>query len=197
MRALAGSVTWVTSESLSSDHTGRGGGPVLNQKNAPSPAGFHDAGRQRDARAQLLLGRHPHEHLVGQPFEPREVSDARDERQVVDRFGEEIVGAGFEPLQQIAGLIERGDHDHGDMLRPEIRLEPPADFEAVHARHHDVEEDDVGRLPAADLEGLCSAVRRPDLEILCHQPRFEQLQIGEHVVDDQNAGSHVLSGPRR
>ena len=33
-----------------------------------------------------------------------------------DRLGEEIVGAGFEPAHAVGRLIERGDHDHRNVV---------------------------------------------------------------------------------
>ena len=95
------------------------------------------------------------------------------------------------PATRSRGLVERGDHDHRDVGGARIGLQPPADLEAVHARHHHVEQDDVALAARADLERLRPVDRGHHLEILGRQPRFEQLDVGDDVVDDENAGGHL------
>ena len=58
------------------------------------------------------------------------------------------------PRTRSDGLIERGDHDHRDVMRRRIGLEPAADLEAVHVRHHHVEQDDVAFGALADRQRL-------------------------------------------
>ena len=70
-------------------------------------------------------------------------------RDVVDRLGEEIVGAGLEPLHLVRRLVERRDHDHRHVHGPGRALDAAADLEAVHARHHDVEQHHVDALGLA------------------------------------------------
>ncbi len=84
-----------------------------------------------------------HAQFVGDHLQARQRADARNQRHVSDRLGEEIVGAGFQAAHTVGRLIERGDHDHGNVMRRRIGLQPPADLEPVHVRHHDVEQDDI------------------------------------------------------
>ncbi len=132
------------------------GGPVavVDQQNAAAPPELIDPDSRGRGNAHLLLGRGAHQHLVGEHFQPRDVLHPRDQRDVVDRLGEEIVGAGFQPLHPVGGLVERGDHDHRNMLGARLGLQPPADLETVHAGHHHVEQDHVGPLPRADMQRL-------------------------------------------
>jgi hypothetical protein len=62
----------------------------------------------------------------------------------VERLGDEIVGAGFESLDAILGLLKRGDEHDRNQPRPRVGLQRPADVEAVGRRHHHVEQDQVG-----------------------------------------------------
>ena len=45
-----------------------------------------------------------------------------------------------------ARLIERRQHDHRHGRERGIGLQLPAELPAVHDRHHQVEQDDVGRV---------------------------------------------------
>ena len=111
--------------------------------------------------------------------------------QIVDRLGEEIVGTGLQAAYAIRRLVERGDHDDRDMGRARIGLQPLADLEAVHFRHHDVEQDHIDLGSIANVEGVAAIARGEDVEIFRHEPRFEQLHIGGNIIDDQYARSHV------
>ncbi len=70
-------------------------------------------------------------------------------------------------------------------------LDAAADLEAVHARHHDVEQNDVGLVLFDAFQRLLAAERRDDLEIFRRQLGFQQLDVREDVVDDQDAGGHA------
>ena len=75
----------------------------------------------------------------------------------------------------------------------EPALEPAADLEAVHVGHHHVEQHDVAFGALADGQRFLAADRGHDVEILGRQPRLQQLDVGRHVVDDENAGGHRRS----
>ena len=140
----------------------------------------------------MLLGVGAHEHLVGQELQTREILHARDQSQVIDRFCQKVVGPGLEPLQEIARMVERRDHHDGNMLGAKIGLEPPADLETVHARHHDVKQNDVRQRLAADIQRIGAVRCGLHREILSRKPRLQQLQIGQHIVDDEDPRGHEL-----
>ena len=58
--------------------------------------------------------------------------------------------------------------------------------------HHHVEQDEVAFGALADGQSLGAAHRRDDVEIFGRQPRFEQLDVGRNIVDDENASGHSL-----
>ena len=121
-----------------------------------------------------------------------ERAHARDQRHVRYRLGEEIVGAGLEPLDPVGRLIQRRDHHHRHVVGGEAGLQAPAHFEAVHVGHHHVEQDDVAVGALADRQRLVTAHRGDDVEILGREPRLQQLDVGRHIIDDENARSHRL-----
>ncbi len=77
-----------------------------------------------------------------------------------------------------------------------IGLEPAANLEAVHARHHHVEQDDVAAALARDLNGLDAVRRRDDVEIFGGETRLEQFYVGENVVHHEHARGHWSWPPR-
>ena len=54
-----------------------------------------------------------------------------------------VIGTGIEPSDALCLVTTRRDHDDRDVHRGGIRFQSGADFEAVHARHHGVEQHDV------------------------------------------------------
>ena len=108
----------------------------------------------------VLAGRLAHAKLVHHHLQAHQAAHAREQRGIVDRLGEEIVGAGIEPRDAVGRLVERGDHHDRHMGGLGIGLDAAADFEAVHARHHDVEQDDVGLVLLHALERFLAADRR-------------------------------------
>ena len=61
----------------------------------------------------------------------REGMDPREERYLVDRLGEEIIGAGIEPAHPVGGLIERRHHHHGNMRGCLVPFQTAADFQSA------------------------------------------------------------------
>jgi hypothetical protein len=171
---------------------------VLHQKDASAAPELIEPDAEGGGKAHLLLSGGAHQHLVGEHLQPGEILHPRDERDVVDGLGEEVVGSCLQSLHPVRGLIESGDHDHRDVLRARLRFEPAADLEAVHPRHHHVEQHHVGTLARADMQRLGTAARRAHLKIFSREPRFEQLHIGIDIDDDENACGHGLATvPRR
>ncbi len=97
----------------------------------------------------------------------------------------------FQAAHAVGRLVERRDHHDGNVGRPRVGFQPLADFETIHFRHHDVEQDHIHLGAITDIERIAAVARGQNVEILRHQPRFEQLHVGGNIVDDQNARSHV------
>ena len=71
-----------------------------------------------------------------------------------------------------------------------LGLDVPARLEAVHAGHHHVEQNDVDALARQHVERLLAAIGGQHLEVLGLKPGFEQLHVGQNIIDDEDAGSH-------
>ena len=184
---------WCGAERLA--HPVDGSRNVFDQQDAPAePVERRRVHRLLEADAGGR--RRPHEQFVGQHLQPDEALHPGDQRNVVDRLGEEVVGAGFEPGHPVRRLVEGGDDDDRDMGGARIGLQAPAGLEAVHARHHDVEKDDVALAAGADLDRLRPVHCGDHLEVLGRQARLEELYIGDVVVDDENSRGHLAEAPR-
>lgn len=153
---------------------------VLGQHFGDAPAALAGRGDQQDRRLAGLHGRDAagiaeieavgrglaHPPLVHHHLEAHQRAGAREQRQIVHRLGEEIVGTAFQRLDPVGDLGKRRHHDHRNVRGVRIGLDPAADVEAIHLRHHDVEQDDVGRRRGDLGERDGAAFRFGDLEIL-------------------------------
>ena len=131
--------------------------------------------------------------LVEHGFEPQEAADPCEERDIVDRLGEKIVRARFQTADPVLALVQRRDHDHGNMAGVPVGLEPGTGFIPIHARHHDVEQDQIGLLGAGDLDGLETIVGGANVEILGLEPGFQQPNIGRLIINDEDSRTHPVS----
>ena len=74
---------------------------ILDENNASAASELIEPDAHSRGETHLLLGRGAHQHLVGQHLEAREILHPRDERDIVDRLGEEVVGSRLEPLHAV------------------------------------------------------------------------------------------------
>ena len=86
-----------------------------------------------------------------------------------------------------------GEKDHRNVARHRVCLQSAAHLVAVHARHHDVEQHDVGEPAIADVDGIGTVGGRDDVEIFGREACFEQLHVRKDIVDDEDAGSHDIN----
>src|SRR5580693_1713600 len=136
--------------------------------------------------------------LIDRKLEPNQRANAGDQRDLVDRLGQEIVSAGFETAHAIGWSVERRQENNRQMSGVRRGSKPSANLETVHARHLDVEKNDVASALLADGERIGSVGRRQHLEIFEAQSRLEQFAVGPDVVNDQHASRHsVAPGPRK
>jgi hypothetical protein len=83
-------------------------------------------------------------------------------------------------------FVECGDHDDRDVAGGRIALELAAHLEAAHARHHDIEQDDVGPLRGDRTHGLNPVAGGPDLAAQVLEIGLEELKILVIVVHDED-----------
>ena len=80
--------------------------------------------------------------LLQAPLE--RVADAQHQLAHRPRLGDVVVGAFREPLLLVRRGGLGGEHDDRDAAREEVPAQLTAGFVAVHLRHHDVEQHEVG-----------------------------------------------------
>jgi hypothetical protein len=128
--------------------------------------------------------------LVLQRLDVQQALHPAEQLAPVDRLGEEVVGARLEALDAL-GRLGRGDEDHGKKRGLRIRPQPAAELVAVHARHHDVGDYEVGRAGAHRLERLFAVERDLDLVAEIAQQSRHQLGVGALVVHHEDALGHL------
>lgn len=90
-----------------------------------------------------------------------------------------------------------GDEDHRDLSRTSHLLQSAAGVIPVHAGHHHVEQNDIGWRLGNRVEGLLAAHGGCDVEVLGGKLRLQHPDVGENIVDDQDASRHLrLLGQR-
>src|SRR5438045_2930309 len=76
-------------------------------------------------------------------------ADAGHQLARAERLRQVVVAAELEPEDTVDLLVLRGEKDDRHVR---AAPQPPADLGAVELRHHDVEDDEVGRLAGEALE---------------------------------------------
>ena len=123
--------------------------------------------------------------------------DAGHQLALVHRLGQHVVGSVLEELHPILAPLQRGHDDHRDEPGRLALPQAPADREAVHDRHHHVEDDQVRGVVERLLEGLL-AVGGADR--LVAEPAEDVLEIPDDVrlvVDDEHLERGASSACRR
>jgi hypothetical protein len=70
-----------------------------------------------------------------------------------------------------------------------LRFESAAGFVTVNARHHHVQQDEIGFPHPDDLQGFVPIAGDADVEPLTLQHIDHHLEVGRRVVDDKNPAS--------
>jgi hypothetical protein len=130
----------------------------------------------------LVLG------LVVQGLDPEHGLDPGDQRGLVDRLGQVLLGAGLEALDHVDRVRLGGDQDDRHERQPGLALEPPADLDAVHLGHHNVEQDEIRMVFAGGRQGGLAVGRGQDVVALAGQAGAEDVQVRRVVVGDEDLG---------
>ena len=92
---------------------------------------------------------------------PRLCANAGEEFTRSERLGHIVVRTAFESQYAVGFFSTCGDHDDGDV---EVSSNPSQHLEAVDARQHQVEEDDVGSRVKDFGDALFGVLEHIDLE---------------------------------
>ena len=170
---------------------------VVDKQNAAVAAILRKRLNERVGHAETDGSRGTGAQFIEHHFEPRQRPHPGDQRDFIDRLGQEIVGARLQPLEPVGRLVEGGHHDDRDMGGQRIALEPAAGLEAVHAGHHHIKKHDIAVMARADRQGFGTARRGHDIEIFRREARFQQFQIWNDVVNDQDFERSYPTLPQR
>ena len=104
------------------------------------------------------------------------------EHDKVDRLGQVVVGAGIQPLDQIFVTVQcRQENDrcpsvdfHG--------LDAAGCFEAIHDRHHDVEQDQIRHFLRKTTHRFLAVLGDDDLVTELFEEHLQDVKIGAVVV---------------
>ena len=149
--------------------------------------------RQRLHQLTRARGHLAFEHLavlvviVAVGLQAQQVPHPHAQLGTIHGLAEKVLGSGAQPEHPGVAIVQGGDHDDGNVLGGEVALDRARHLVAVHARHHDVEQDQVGRLLAPPSRALPRRWRRSGAESLPAQHDFQQLSVVALVVHDQNA----------
>ena len=119
-------------------------------------------------------------------------ADAFEQQALGERLPDEIVGAHAQAQHLVDLLVLGGEEDHRELVRLADAVQQ---FHAVHARHLDVEDAEVGRRLGEPFQGRGAVVVGLDLEALGleqHRHGREDVAI---VVDKGNVFAHGLASP--
>ena len=132
--------------------------------------------------------------FLGQALHQKRPLGEQEQFVHVEGLGEVIVGA---PLHRLDGGLHGAVGRHDDHLGVGPRLSDfPEEGEAVHARHPNVEEDQVEGLAAGLLEGGLPVLHRDDAIAGLLQALFQDPAQAVFVVGDQDAAvRHEIPSP--
>ena len=101
-------------------------------------------------------------------------------------FGDVIYRPGLEAAHFIREFVQGADEDHRDGPGIWVFFQLLADLVAVHARHADIEQDQVGRVGGDYRQGGRAIGGAAHFVAVFLQHAGQHLQIGQGVIDDQD-----------
>ena len=125
---------------------------------------------------------------AGVAVEPRDGLHASAQFRRVEGLDHEIIRAATDAGQARLAVIQRGDHDHGDLGQGGRCAQPATDLEAVHAGHHHVEQDEVGEQLGGELQrrGAIFGFDEPEVRVV--QQLGERVAVCRVVLNDKDGG---------
>ena len=146
---------------------------LLIQQNIPFVGGVDDPAKLHSLSVQAAIA-----------VEARDRLHAGAQFGAIKRFGQKIVGAGGQPLQLGGAIIQRRHHHNRHFGQGRVGAQPAADFIAIHAGHHHVEQDQVRAQGVRQLQGLRPILRQHQFVIVVEQGGLHCAAPGGIVIDD-------------
>ena len=124
-------------------------------------------------------------HRVVKLFGAQDRPHARNQRSLVHRLGQVFIATDFQAGHDVLSVGTCSNQDDRDEGNRRVGLQPTADFEPVHLRHHDVEKDEVGQSIAGASQRLLSIGCHQQVVAVCFQPPRKDIAICLVVVGDE------------
>src|SRR6266511_725559 len=152
--------------------------------------------RRQDAQLNLardaqFAGKHRLDR-IGIRFGLEQGAHAGFDFEDLEWFDEVIVAADFEALSFVLHLFERAQEHDRNFPRGGRGAQSATDFVPIQARHHDIEQNQVGRGLFDAAEGAL-AIQRDAQLIIVAQSLNQHIHIGAHVIHDQDSGFRQIS----
>ncbi len=156
-------------------------------------AGSRQAAAGRADQADAPPGILAVTQFVQHDLQPGQAAHAREQDEIVDRLGEEFVGARLQPRDAVGAAVQGGDQHHWDVAGGGVVLQPTADLEAVHAGHHHVQQDDVRLFRRRDGQAGDPVGGGQHLIVVRRELGLEQSDVRVDIVDNQDPRGHLNS----
>ena len=148
-------------------------------------------------RLQLLL--EPEQmgiDLVVQPLPFQAGAEARLQQHLIEGLEQIIDRTELDAAYDAGHLVERRDHDDGQVVQAPLILQPAQHLIAVDLRHHHVEQDDVEAFLVQPRDRLLSVLGDLDIGVALQlEIERERVAVVVVVVDDEDAGAGASSRP--
>jgi hypothetical protein len=115
-------------------------------------------------------------------------ADAGEEFLDVEGFGDVIIGAGVESFDLGVFLVANRENQDGN---GGLSADGAAEFNAGHAGHHQVGDDEVGLPVLEDAHGFLGVVHGAHIVALSRERGAQHARDLNFVVNDQDAFGHV------
>ncbi len=123
--------------------------------------------------------------------------DARQGFIEIDGFRDIVDRADAEALDLALLGGAGGDENDRDGLRLEVRLQPLAHFNAVHFRHHDIEENQIGLVRGDEVQGFLAGIGGGHGHAFALELALEQLHVDRLVVHHEDLRCGHRRGQKR
>ena len=120
--------------------------------------------------------------IVRVAFDANERTDTRAKLVGIERFAEEVVGAGLDAANAIARIAQRGHEDHRNQPRRRVLLQLPTGLEPVEPRHHHIEQDQIGVVPLDLGERRLAVVGRGNHVPLRPEHRLREAHVSLDII---------------
>lgn len=157
--------------------------------------GVHVLAAQRESARQQLLGHLGRRELAKEVallisqallLEARRHPGPQQHR--VDGLEQVVLGAHLDTARDAVDFVDRRHHDDGNVAQLAVGLERLQRLVAVHLRHFDVEQHQIDRVVAQDLERLPSVLGKADPVLELFEELGDEQPVDAVVVHHEDLG---------